>query len=124
MLNTTEVDPDCVTIPRLAKAGMPIALPWLKETVLPGTMFYSARCHSVNPWGIESPFEDLDKMRLVARKEDGTHCTYYSAETRTKVNSLDHMSLSLGVQAGCSFLNANVSGQYDKDVMANSDVCA
>lgn len=129
MLNTDDTvpaigDPDRITILQLAEISQPISLPWFAKTVIPGTTFHSRLSNTGDPFGHTTPFktESLQKSPLVYRIEDGAECTFYSAETKTKLTSRDHMSLSLGVSVGCSFLNASVTGGYDKDVRENRDV--
>lgn len=131
MLNTDEVaplslDPDRLTIIQLANAEQQISLPWFPKPVTIGTMFHSKLSGTPNPFGHphESPFdtESLENSKLVYHA-DSAESTFRAVETKTKLTTKDHLGLSLGVTVGNSFLNANVTGRYDKEVRENTDVC-
>lgn len=74
-----------------------------------------------------SPFhpDSFSTTPVTVTRENGTESTYRSQATSSTSHTNDHMSLGFGVGAGLPFLaEASVTGQYDKDVTENRDVCA
>ncbi|KAH8597448.1 hypothetical protein B0O99DRAFT_592606 [Bisporella sp. PMI_857] len=110
------------TVSRQAKSGYPIILPWTAEPLPLGTSFESALSHTINPFLKTNAFDpaSLCQARFLYTKDGGT-ASYASTSTTSSGTSNDHMSVSLGVTVGCPFLNASVTGSYDKDVLENND---
>lgn len=122
--NITAEGLDRTTIVGLVTSGLPILLPWSSSiaAVRPGTTFHSRLSATDDVWSKHNPFADLDKTRVVYTNSDGGQATYNSTKTTSSANNSEHLSVSLGVSVGCKFLNASVTGQYDKDVLENNDV--
>lgn len=74
-----------------------------------------------------SPFhlDSLNNTPVTVTRENGTNSTYRSQSTSSTSHTKDHMSLGFGMGVGLPFLaEASVTGQYDKEVTENKDVCA
>ena len=104
-----------------------ITLPWHRnKTVRLGTCLHSSQLGTDNPWADEaqSPFllAHLYRVPAVLRREFGTSAAFKSVETGLQCNTRDHLSLGFGVGVGLPFLaSVSVQGQYDSDVMKNTD---
>ena len=116
-------DPSRLTLAKLAKAGLPLNIPWMKQAILPGTGLNSDFL-SRSPWTNSSPFqtEPLHGIRLVYMCDENCQNSYRSAESTSCSRSDEHYSGSLGLTVGCSFLKANVTGSYDKTVITLANV--
>ena len=117
-------DPAQPSLARQAESGVPLRFPWTAQVLKPGTSFDSLYLSSSHPFLGNSPFDcgALGHSTFVYTDDSGGRASYVSTSSTTVGSSRDHFSAGLGVTVGCSFLNASVSGQYDKDVMNNNDV--
>ncbi|KAK1241533.1 hypothetical protein MKX08_001507 [Trichoderma sp. CBMAI-0020] len=109
----------------LAQNNAPITLPWSpsNKPLAPGTLFNSRLCERADPWGKTFPWDpdSIKSAELIYRLDDGGHASFQSIETNNSTNSEEHLGVSFGISAGCSFLNASVTGGYDRDLMENKD---
>jgi hypothetical protein len=106
-----------------AKSGYPLIIPWTTEPLPLGTSFESTLAHTLEPFLKSSAFDTnaLHQVQFLYTGDGGTG-NYASTSTMSSRSSDTHMSFSLGVTVGCSFLNASVTGSYEKDVLENDDV--
>lgn len=109
----------------LAANNLPITLPWSPgmPPLPPGTLFQSRLCERQDPWSKVSPWDpqSIRSAKLAYWLDDGGHSSFQSLETTNSHTSDDHLTVSFGITAGCSFLNANVTGAYDRDMKENRD---
>lgn len=123
---------DNPTLPSLqaqAEAGAPLALPWSREEKPLLTGFDSSKMtdSSDGPWiATASPFsaQSIVTATIVPDVSGGVGVYREGFSTRSE-SSHEHLSASLGVTVGYSFLNANVTGEYDStvDKKGNVSVC-
>ncbi|KAJ5080926.1 hypothetical protein N7456_013636 [Penicillium angulare] len=115
-----ENDPALPTLQAQTEAGAPIALPWSREerSLLTGFDSSKMRDSSNGPWkATTSPFsaQSIVTATIVPDASGGVGVYREGFSTRSE-SSNEHLSASLGVTVGYSFLNANVTGEYDKNV--------
>jgi hypothetical protein len=127
----SEIDFD-PTRPRLehaTKAGHPFSIGWSREVrcILAG-LDSTRLMNPGGPWVIESPF-DMSQTRLCAIVPDSlgdgglsSSGHYRDGMSTTSTSGTDHLSASLGITVGYPFLNASVTGKYDKRVTENRNV--
>lgn len=113
------------SIEKSAGLNLPLSLPWDRSLpkLQPGTTFHSRLSTSADPWSKESPFhqEKLKEISVQYRNDDGGIATYNSTESMSSTSSSEHLSVSFGITVGCKWLNASVTGGYDKDTLDNND---
>lgn len=130
-MNSTSLDtikdlewPFRASLSKQAAGGTPLNLPWSARYIAPGTSFKSALVKAPEgPFLKPSPFDSksLEEAAYVFEKNDLQGSFMEATSTSSGFNS-EHLSVSLGITVGCSFLNASVSGRYDKSLLQNSDV--
>jgi hypothetical protein len=120
-----ESDIQIASLSNLSSARLPLCIPWSRtmKAVRLGTTFHSRLSATFDPWSKACPFLDIAAMPILYTNDDGGQATYISAKSTSAGSNLEHLSMSLGLSVGCSFLGASVTGKYDKDVLENSDVC-
>jgi len=108
----------------IAKNGLPINLPWFPKVIPLGTTLHSRALRTTDPWGRTSPFDShsLRHAQLLFDISRGSEGSYVSATTTTSGQTLDHLSLSLGLEVDMLFAGASVVGSYDKETKINSSV--
>lgn len=101
-----------------------IEIPWPAESIALATAFESSRAKSnASPWLSSTPFgPHLDDAILLYRGIANGNGSYAITSSVSVAKTSEHLSLNFGVSAGCKFLNANVSGNYDQATLKNSDV--
>lgn len=112
------------SLSRQAAGGTQLDLPWSAQYIAPGTAFKSALIKAPEgPFLKPSPFDSksLEEAAYVFQKNDLQGSFMEATSTSSGFNS-EHLSVGLGITVGCSFLNASVSGRYDKSLLQNSDV--
>lgn len=84
---------------------------------------FSSRSNSADPWAHQSPFDhkSLQGTTLQCNNYDGGSAAYQSSETTGSSTSSEHLSVSFGIAVGNAWLNASVTGGYDKDALENND---
>jgi hypothetical protein len=111
---------------RLARAGMPLILPWHHKAISLGTGYHSRSQLGPKPWATETPFNlaDLLMQAKIFRPEQGTTSSFTSRETSRKEESNDHTELGFGVgiKPAIPVIEVNVKGSYDKQLYENKDV--
>ena len=115
------------TINDLARQNLPLTIPWHpKQTIKPGMLFRSVDANSNNPWSSLSPFqpESLQATTVRFSRANGDVASYRSQSTTSRVETSEHLSVSLTVTVDALFASASVSGQYEKTVAKNTDVGA
>ncbi|KAJ9637673.1 hypothetical protein H2199_007163 [Coniosporium tulheliwenetii] len=111
------------SLSRQAAGGTQLDLPWSAQYIAPGTAFKSALIKAPEgPFLKPSPFDSksLEEAAYVFQKNDLQGSFMEATSTSSGFNS-EHLSVGLGITVGCSFLNASVSGRYDKSLLQNSD---
>ncbi|EON69944.1 hypothetical protein W97_09209 [Coniosporium apollinis CBS 100218] len=111
------------SLSKQAAGGTQLNLPWSARYIAPGTSFKSALVKAPEgPFLKPSPFDSksLEEAAYVFEKNDLQGSFMEATSTSSGFNS-EHLSVSLGITVGCSFLNASVSGRYDKSLLQNSD---
>ncbi|KAH7376389.1 hypothetical protein B0T11DRAFT_324292 [Plectosphaerella cucumerina] len=107
-----------------AAHGLPLVLPWKKQTVRLGACFRSERLMD-DPWLTkENPFilSDLYTTPKVLRTEVGSTSTFHSVATSRKTETGKHLALGFGIGVGLPFLcSASVKGTYDEHLRDNND---
>ncbi|KAF2442342.1 hypothetical protein P171DRAFT_365181 [Karstenula rhodostoma CBS 690.94] len=110
---------------RLARAGMPLILPWHHEAVRLGTGYHSNLQLTPEPWATETPFDlgDLLLQAKIFRSEQGSTSSFVSRETSRKEESNDHTELGFGVgiKPAIPVIEVSVKGSYDKQLAENKD---
>ena len=109
-----------------AALGVPLVLPWKKQSIRLGTCFQSRSQHG-DPWLKDNPFilSDLYMVPKILRSEDGSTSSFKSINTSRKSETGKHLSLGFGMGVGLPFLvHASVKGTYDEEVKNNNDVSA
>ncbi|KAK6543513.1 hypothetical protein TWF694_000259 [Orbilia ellipsospora] len=115
-----------MSIETLASNGDAISIPWcpnFTSLLKPGLTFHSKLAKTDSPWSAESPFtaESMQYIPLQYCGEQGGLASYRSIETQSSAHTAEHLGVTLGVSVGCKFLNASVTGGYDKDVLENEN---
>lgn len=113
------------TINDLARQNLPLTIPWHpKQTIKPGMLFRSFDANSDNPWSTISPFHPESLMATIVRysRANGDVASYKSQSTTSRVETSEHLSVSLTVTIDALFASASVGGQYEKTVAKNTDV--
>jgi hypothetical protein len=112
------------SLSHLTDAGHAFQIPWDRQVrpILIG--FDSADMQKLDgPWKLSSPF-DLPGTMLSAVVPDtsGGIASFRDGFSTQSGASTEHLSAGLGITVGYPFLNASVSGKYDKQMMQNSSV--
>ncbi|KAJ9115969.1 hypothetical protein QFC22_005112 [Naganishia vaughanmartiniae] len=128
-------DIDLPSIQSLAKARLPIVIPWSKlcSNVGPGTFFHSSLAASgaTDPWSKISPFQQSSgddeasneqPFSMVYSSSSGTTGTFRSSATSSAMENNEHLTVGLKVSVDAFIVSASVKGQYDKHVKENNDV--
>ena len=120
-------DPTRKTIESAVHNGHVFSIPWAPNpfrihNVL--SAFESSLASTGDPFSRESPFKQ-DITRFILDCSGKTSGSGFFKETTTtgSSSSSDHMSVGAGITIGCCFLEASVSGRYDRLVVCNKDVC-
>ena len=88
------------------------------------TTFDSSRSsHADGPWSLSCPF-DLSGLRAtsIIPDEGGSVASFRDGLSTSSGSSSEHLSAALGLTVGYPFLNASVTGQYDRDILENENV--
>ena len=88
------------------------------------TTFDSSRSsHADGPWLLSCPF-DLTGLRMtnIIPDRGGSVVSFRDGLSTNTGSSSEHLSAALGLTVGYPFLNASVTGQYDKNVLENENV--
>ncbi|KAF9641488.1 hypothetical protein BFW01_g1471 [Lasiodiplodia theobromae] len=114
-------DPLLPNVGRQGQARQVLALPWTGKRLRLGTCFHSNLAHT------EAPFSDSPPLFASTcagtYRPSGADASFRSSDSSSAGSSSEHLSTALGVSAGCPFLRASVTGQYDRDVLSNFDDC-
>lgn len=134
-IDEDDEDIDLPSIESLAKARLPIVIPWsrLCSNVGPGSLFQTsaAGSGSTDPWSKISPFKqspDTEEsgyghsVPMTYSSSSGTTGTFKSSVTSSAVENNDHLTVGLKVSMDAFIVSASVKGQYDKHVQENDDV--
>ncbi len=116
--------PSIGSLSDLANAGHPFSIPWSRETRALMCGFDSAFVKEPQgPWLLSCPF-DITVLRASALIPDtaGGSATYRDGMSTSSGSTSDHLSAAFGITVGYPFLNANATGQYDRDVRDNESV--
>jgi hypothetical protein len=121
-------DPTLPSLQAQTEAGVAVALPWSREEKPLLTGFDSAkmRVYPDGPWiPTVSPFsaQSIVTATMVPDPSGGVGVYREGFSTRSE-SSHEHLSASLGITVGYSFLKANVTGAYDSTVDKTSNVSA
>lgn len=120
-----ESDPSRPSLTSIADAGHAFSIPWSREVApLFATLNSSRLALPEGPWMISSPFDGSDlKGKAMLQDTSAGNATFRDGMSASIGSSTDHLSAALGITIGYPFLNASVTGQYDRDVTENSNVC-
>ncbi|VUC37254.1 unnamed protein product [Clonostachys rosea] len=112
-------DPTLPSLEGLSSGGHPFSIPWSHDVgVLLGGFKSSWVTRREGPWVGKGAF-DTSGMQMTAIIPDtqGGSTSYKDAITTSTAVSNDHLSASLGITVGYPFLNASVTGEYDRTVL-------
>lgn len=117
-------DPTRPSLVALTDAGHAFSIPWNHDVRALMSGFDSSQMSSPQgPWLMPSPFEtDSMKMARVLLDNNGGSTNYREGMSTSSGSSSEHLSAALGLTVGYPFLNANVTGQYDRNVLENQNV--
>lgn len=111
---------------RLARAGLPLTLPWHREAVTLGKGYHSSLQLTPKPWATETPFvlAHLLLQAKIFRPDQGTTSSFVSKETSRKEEFNDHTELGFGVgiKPAIPVIEVSVKGTCDKQLQMNKDV--
>ncbi|OOQ91472.1 hypothetical protein PEBR_00815 [Penicillium brasilianum] len=118
-------DPTLPNLQAQTEAGVAVALPWSREEkpLLTGFDSTKMRDYPDGPWiPTVSPFsaQSIVTATMVPDPSGGVGVYREGFSTRSE-SSHEHLSASLGITVGYSFLNANVTGEYDSTVDKTSN---
>lgn len=122
-----DLDPTKPSLVAMGDAGHAFSIPWSHNGEVRALMagFDSARMRELSgPWVLLSPF-DLHGTKLSALIPDDTSGgigSFRDGFSTTSGSSNEHLSAALGITVGYPFLNASVTGEYDKTVIQNETV--
>lgn len=119
-------DPTLPSLQAQTEAGVAVALPWSREEkpLLTGFDSTKMRDYPDGPWiPTVSPFsaQSIVTATMVPDPSGGVGVYREGFSTRSE-SSHEHLSASLGITVGYSFLNVNVTGEYDSTVDKTSNV--
>ncbi|KAF4341607.1 hypothetical protein FBEOM_4509 [Fusarium beomiforme] len=117
-------DPTKPSLEALTAGRHPFSLPWGHGVrVLLGGFKADGISKKTGPWATTSAF-DISNTELLAVVPDakGGSMSYKDSMTTSSETSDDHLSASLGLTVGYPFLNASVTGEYDRNVMESRNV--
>ena len=117
-------DPTRPSLDTIADAGHAFSIPWSRNVRPLATTLDSLRiAHQEGPWLLSCPF-DVSSLKLTTILHDTAagNVSYRDGMSTSSGSSSEHLSAALGLTVGYPFLNASVTGQYDKDVMENENV--
>jgi hypothetical protein len=112
------------SLSNITDAGHAFSIPWDHQVRAVMAGFDSAGMkEKEGPWKLSSPFE-LSGSSLSAIVPDtrGGIASFRDGFSTQSGASTEHLSAALGITVGYPFLNASVSGKYDKKVMMNNNV--
>lgn len=117
-------DPTRPTLEALCAAGTTFSLPWTRERKALFAGFDSQKVlHADGPWRSISPFApEQARMRSVLPDGIAGRCSFRDHMSTSSMQSMDHLSLNVGLTVGYPFLNAGVEVDYDRTVMQNENV--
>ncbi|CAG9982475.1 unnamed protein product [Clonostachys byssicola] len=112
-------DPTLPSLEGLSGGGHPFSIPWSHDVrVLLGGFKSSWVTRIEGPWVGKGAFDTSDvQIHTVIPDTQGGSTSYKDAITTSTAVSNDHLSASLGITVGYPFLNASVTGEYDRTVM-------
>lgn len=121
-------DPTRKTIESAVRSGHVFSIPWAPNPLRIHNVlsaFESSLASTGDPFSRESPFKQDDITRFILDCSGKNSGSGFFKETTTtgSSSSSDHMSVGAGITIGCCFLEASVSGRYDRLVVRNKDVC-
>lgn len=119
-----EQDPTRPSLESFSSGGHPFSIPSGHDVRVPLCGFQTANMRQQKgPWVTMSAFEasGLALTAVILDTKGGT-MSYKDGMTTSSTTSDDHLSASLGLTIGYPFLNASVTGQYDKDVIESHNV--
>lgn len=108
----------------MTDAGHAFSIPWDRQVRAMMAGFDSAGVkEKEGPWKLSSPF-DLSGATLstIVPDTSGGIASFRDGFSTQSGVSTEHLSAALGITVGYPFLNASVSGKYDKNVMMNNNV--
>jgi hypothetical protein len=113
------------SLSNITEAGHAFCIPWDRQirTVMSG--FDSADMKKrEGPWKTSCPFELYEAVLSTSIIADtgGGIATFRDGFSTESGVSTEHLSAAIGITVGYPFLNASVSGKYDKTVMENENV--
>ncbi|KAF5696335.1 hypothetical protein FGLOB1_13608 [Fusarium globosum] len=112
-------DPSKPSLEALTDGRHPFSLPWGHDVrVLLSGFKMEDMSKQKGPWTKTSAFEiSGSEMLAVVPDTKGGSMSYKDGMTTNSETSDDHLSASLGLTVGYPFLNASVTGDYDRNVM-------
>lgn len=106
-----------------AEAGLPLSLPWYRQTILLGTGLASSRLNTKSPWAERSAFDVEGHSKcLTYDAKIGCRASYRHSESSSHGSTTDHYSGSLGLAVNTLCVKASVTGTYDTTVTTTTDV--
>ena len=121
-------DPFRITLSQQAYANGYIRLPWANRPFAMGAGFSVTLAEQTRncPFLQQSAFdpEGLSQAKYVYRKYMGCAGSFRSRTSTASSSSSEHLSVGFGATIGNDYLNASVTGSYDKALMSNKDVSA
>lgn len=117
-------NPTQATIENAASTGTHIFFPWSNYPVQLGAGFKSKKAREGSPFEVPCAFANWsrDSIPVTYVNDDGLRGSELSTSSSNSAFSSEHLSVSLGVSAGCKFLGGGVAGAYDTAVENNTDV--
>ncbi|KAF5536436.1 hypothetical protein FPHYL_12968 [Fusarium phyllophilum] len=117
-------DPSKPSLEALTDGCHPFSLPWGHDVrVLLGGFKVEDMSKQKGPWTKKSAFEiSGSEMLAVVPDTKGGSMSYKDGMATNSETSDDHLSASLGLTVGYPFLNASVTGDYDRNVMESHNV--
>ena len=118
-------DPTRPSLNAIASAGHAFSVPWSHDVrLLMTTLDSSLLIKPEGPWMTACPF-DVSGMKLTTILQDtaGTSANFRDGLSTNSGSETEHLSAALGITVGYPFLNASVTGQYDRDTLETRSVC-
>lgn len=117
-------NPTQTTIENAASTGTHIFFPWSNHPVQLGAGFKSKKARDGDPFEVPCAFANWsrDSIPVTYINDDGLRGSELSTSSSNSAFSSEHLSVSLGVSAGCKFLGGSVAGAYDTAIENNTDV--
>jgi hypothetical protein len=122
--NMSNRDPSKPSLEALTDGRHPFSLPWGHDVrVILGGFKVEDMSKQKGPWTRTSAFEiSGSEMLAIVPDTKGGSMSYRDGMTTSSETSDDHLSASLGLTVGYPFLNASVTGDYDRNVMESHNV--